>query len=869
MNLVVVESPAKAKTINKYLGPDFTVLASYGHVRDLPSKDGSVLPDDDFAMSWEVDARASKRMSEIAEAAKKADRVILATDPDREGEAISWHVLEILTKKKALKDTAVERVTFNAITKSAVLEAMANPRQLDMELVEAYLARRALDYLVGFTLSPVLWRKLPGARSAGRVQSVALRIVVDREMEIEAFRAQEYWSVEAELAADSPPFTTRLVKHAGKRVQRLDITSEAMANAARDAIKAGSFTIRSIEKKPVKRSPSPPFTTSTLQQEAARKLGFTAQRTMQAAQKLYEGVDDTGGLITYMRTDGLSVSPEGIAQAREVIADRFGPAYVPEQPRYYKTKVKNAQEAHEAIRPTNLTRHPDSLRLEGDLSRLYELIWKRMVASQMESARLDRTTVDVETPDGQTGLRATGQVVAFDGFIAVYEEGRDDKPKDGVDDEDDTTRLPALKEGAVAKVEAIRTDQHFTEPPPRFSEATLVKKLEELGIGRPSTYASILTTLRDREYVRMDKNRFIPEDNGRLVTAFLEQFFTQWVQYDFTAALETRLDEVSAGDLDWKVVLRDFWSQLKPATDAVTARQGVIDELDTAIGPFLFPDKGDGTDARLCPLCKQGRLHLKASFKMKSSFIGCSNYPECRYTRGFGAATGVEDGGDRDLGIDPDTGAPVALKIGRFGPYVETTIPGEEKPKRSSLPKGWSPATLALEQALRLLALPREVGIHPEDGKPISAGLGRYGPFVLHAGTYANVADIDEVFDIGLNRAVVLLAEKRAGKFAGRGAATAPLKDLGAHPETGDPVHVMAGRFGPYVKSGKINATLPKGTTPEDLTMEQAIPLLAARAAAAPAKGKKAPAAKKAAPKAAAKKPAAKKKAPAKKPAKA
>ncbi|HRJ64289.1 type I DNA topoisomerase [Brevundimonas sp. UBA2416] len=864
MNLVVVESPAKAKTINKYLGPDFTVLASYGHVRDLPSKDGSVLPDDDFAMSWEVDARASKRMSEIAEAAKKADRVILATDPDREGEAISWHVLEILTKKKALKDTAVERVTFNAITKSAVLEAMANPRQLDMELVEAYLARRALDYLVGFTLSPVLWRKLPGARSAGRVQSVALRIVVDREMEIEAFRAQEYWSVEADLAADSPPFTTRLVKHAGKRVQRLDITSEAMANAARDAIKAGSFTIRSIEKKPVKRSPSPPFTTSTLQQEAARKLGFTAQRTMQAAQKLYEGVDDTGGLITYMRTDGLSVSPEGIAQAREVISDRFGPAYVPEQPRYYKTKAKNAQEAHEAIRPTNLTRHPDSLRLEGDLSRLYELIWKRMIASQMESARLDRTTVDVETPDGQTGLRATGQVVAFDGFIAVYEEGRDDKPKDGVDDEDDTTRLPALKEGAVAKVEAIRTDQHFTEPPPRFSEATLVKKLEELGIGRPSTYASILTTLRDREYVRMDKNRFIPEDNGRLVTAFLEQFFTQWVQYDFTAALETRLDEVSAGDLDWKVVLRDFWSQLKPATDAVTARQGVIDELDTAIGPFLFPDTGDGTDARLCPLCKQGRLHLKASFKMKSSFIGCSNYPECRYTRGFGAATGVEDGGDRDLGVDPVTGAPVALKIGRFGPYVETTVPGEEKPKRSSLPKGWSPATLALEQALRLLALPREVGIHPEDGKPITAGLGRYGPFVLHAGTYANVADIDEVFDIGLNRAVVLLAEKRAGKFAGRGAATAPLKDLGAHPETGEPVHVMAGRFGPYVKSGKINATLPKGTAPEDLTMEQAIPLLAARAAAAP-KGKKAPAAKKAAPKAAAKKPAAKKKAPAKK----
>ena len=871
MNLVVVESPAKAKTINKYLGPDFTVLASYGHVRDLPSKDGSVLPDDDFAMSWEIDARASKRMSEIAEAAKKADRIILATDPDREGEAISWHVLEILTKKKVLKDKQVQRVTFNAITKASVLDAMAAPRELDMELVEAYLARRALDYLVGFTLSPVLWRKLPGARSAGRVQSVALRIVVDREMEIERFKAQEYWSVEADLTADSPPFTTRLVKHAGKRVQRLDIVSEAMATAAREAINAGQFTIRSIEKKPVKRSPSPPFTTSTLQQEASRKLGFTAQRTMQAAQKLYEGVDDTGGLITYMRTDGLSVSPEGIAQAREVIGARFGPAYVPEQPRYYKTKVKNAQEAHEAIRPTNITRAPETLRLESDLARLYELIWKRMVASQMESARLDRTTVEVETPDGQTGLRATGQVVAFDGFMAVYEEGRDDKPKSGEDDEDDTTRLPALKEGAVARVEAIRTEQHFTEPPPRYSEATLVKKLEELGIGRPSTYASILTTLRDREYVRTDKNRFYPEDKGRLVTAFLEQFFAKWVEYDFTAALETRLDEVSAGNLNWKVLLREFWADFHVATQAAGELRttAILDALNESLGPHIFPQKEDGSDPRECPLCHQGQLSLKTS--RFGAFIGCSRYPDCKYTRPVAspdAADGGAEGGDRELGVDPVTGQPVSLKIGRFGPYVETTPPGEEKPKRSSLPKGWSPASLSLEQALRLLALPREVGMHPEDGKPITAGLGRYGPFVLHAGTYANVADIDEVFEIGLNRAVVLLAEKRAGKFAGRGAAAAPLKDLGAHPETGEPIHVMAGRFGPYVKSGKINATLPKGTAPEDLTLEDALPLLAARAAAAP-KGKKAPskkapakkpAAKKAAPKkAAAKKPAAKK----------
>ena len=865
MNLVIVESPAKAKTINKYLGSDYKVLASYGHIRDLPSKDGSVLPDDDFAMQWEVDSKATKRLSEIAEAAKKADRVILATDPDREGEAISWHVLEVLNKKKALKDTEVERVTFNAITKSAVLEAMANPRQLDMELVEAYLARRALDYLVGFNLSPVLWRKLPGARSAGRVQSVALRIVVDREMEIERFKPQEYWSVEADLIADSPPFTTRLVKHEGKRVQRLDIVSEAMATAARNAISSGDFTIKSVEKKPAKRSPAPPFTTSTLQQEAARKLGFTAQRTMQAAQKLYEGVDDTGGLITYMRTDGVYVTPEGIAQAREAISERFGPAYVPAEPRYYKTKAKNAQEAHEAIRPTNMMRHPDSLRLEGDLQRLYELIWKRTVASQMESAKLDRTTVEIETPDGQTGLRATGQVVVFDGFLAVYEEGRDDRQKGAEDEDEDGGRLPALKEGAKAQVQAIRTDQHFTEPPPRFSEATLVKKLEELGIGRPSTYASILTTLRDREYVRMDKNRFYPEDKGRLVTAFLEQFFTKWVEYDFTAALETQLDEVSAGDLDWKALLRSFWQDFHAATQAAGELRttAILDHLNEALGAHIFPDKGDGRDPRLCPVCNEGQLSLKTS--RFGAFIGCSRYPECKYTRPVAspdATDGAAESGDRELGVDPITGKPVQLKIGRFGPYVETEALEEgAKPRRSSLPKGWSPASLDLDRALKLLSLPRVVGEHPEDGKPITAGLGRFGPFVAHDGTYANVSDIEEVFEVGLNRAVSLLAEKRAGRAA-RGAAAAPLKELGNHPEDGAAVQVMAGRYGPYVKWNKVNATLPKGTEPDDMTLEAALPLLAAKAGAGPKKKaaatKKAPA-KKPAAKATAKKPAAKK----------
>ena len=690
-------------------------------------------------------------------------------------------------------------------------------------------------------------------------------------MEIEKFKPQEYWSIEADLNADSPPFTARLVKHAGKRVQRLDIKDEATADAARAAIKAGDFTINSVEKKPVRRNPAPPFTTSTLQQEASRKLGFTAQRTMQAAQKLYEGVDETGGLITYMRTDGVSVSPEGLAQAREVIGKEYGPAYVPSEPRFYKVKAKNAQEAHEAIRPTNIARLPESVRLDSDLQRLYELIWKRMVASQMEAARLDRTTVEIETPDGQTGLRATGQVVTFDGFLAVYEEGRDEKQKgaEGDEGEDDASRLPALKEGAKAKVDAIRTDQHFTEPPPRYSEATLVKKLEELGIGRPSTYASTLSTLRDREYVRVDKNRFYPEDKGRLVTAFLEQFFAKWVEYDFTAALETRLDEVSAGDLNWKVLLREFWQDFHAATQAAGELRttAILDALNESLGAHIFPDKGDGSDPRECPLCHQGQLSLKTS--RFGAFIGCSRYPDCKYTRPV-ASPSAEDGsaesGDRELGTDPATGQPVQLKIGRFGPYVEITPPDGEKPKRSSLPKGWSPASLTLDQALRLLALPREVGVHPEDGKMITAGLGRYGPFVLHAGTYANVSDIDEVFEVGLNRAVALLAEKRAGR-PGRGSAAAPLKDLGAHPETGEPIHVMAGRFGPYVKSGKINATLPKGTAPEDLTLEDALPLLAAKAGAAPKK--KAPAAKKAAApkKAAAKKPAAKK-APAKKAAK-
>jgi DNA topoisomerase-1 len=706
-----------------------------------------------------------------------------------------------------------------------------------MELVEAYLARRALDYLVGFTLSPVLWRKLPGARSAGRVQSVALRLVVDRELEIEAFRAQEYWTVEADVSAGAEPFLARLSKHEGKKLQKFDLSGEASALAAKAAVEAGRFTVTAVETKPARRTPAPPFTTSTLQQEAARKLGFSAQRTMQAAQKLYEGVDEQGGLITYMRTDGVQVAPEAIEDARRVIAGRYGATYVPAEPRHYRTKAKNAQEAHEAIRPTSLARNPGSLHLESDLGRLYELIWKRMIASQMEAARIERTTVDMETADGKTGLRATGQVILFDGYLAVYEEGRDD-PAPGGGEDDDSARLPLIRNGAEARVHKTRADQHFTEPPPRYSEASLVKKLEELGIGRPSTYASILTVLREREYVRMDKARFVPEDKGRLVTAFLEQFFRRYVEYDFTAELEERLDAVSAGSLDWKALLRDFWREFHAAVGEIgelrTAQ--VLEALNEALAPHIFPEVEGKGDPRACPTCGTGRLSLKLG--RYGAFIGCSNYPECRYTRqiGTGANGEGENGeasgqsGDRELGKDPATGQAVWLKSGRFGPYVQL---GEgDKPKRSSLPKGWTPATVDLEKALRLLRLPRELGPHPEDGEPILAGIGRYGPYVQHGKTYANLPEADEVFDIGLNRAVALLAEKRAGA-GGRGgrAAPAPLKDLGAHPQSGEPVRVMSGRYGPYITSAGVNANVPRGTDPQAVTLEQAVALLAERAA--------------------------------------
>ncbi len=853
--LVIVESPAKAKTINKFLGPDFKVVASYGHVRDLPPKDGSVRPDEDFAMDWEVDPKASKRMSEIASAVQGSDRLILATDPDREGEAISWHLLEILKKKKALKDVDVSRVVFNAITKAGVSEGMAHPRDIDQELVDAYLARRALDYLVGFTLSPVLWRKLPGSRSAGRVQSVALRLICDRETEIEAFRPQEYWSIEADLTAKAGSFAARLVSLDGEKLGQLSIGNEGAAKSAEAAIRAATLKVESVESKPVRRFPPPPFITSTLQMEAARKLGFSAKHTMQIAQRLYEGVElggETVGLITYMRTDGVDLAPEAVFALRDLVSKDFGARYLPSSPRMYKSKAKNAQEAHEAIRPADPSRRPDQVRrhLDSDMARLYDLIWKRAVACQMEAAEFERTTVEIS--GDRVGLRATGSVQTFDGFLTLYQEGRDDSAED-----EDGKRLPKIEPGETLRLDEVRTTQSFTEPPPRFTEATLVKRLEELGIGRPSTYASILSTLRDRSYVRMDRNRFIPEDKGRIVTVFLTRFFSRYVEFDFTADLEEKLDEVSAGELKWKELLRDFWRDFTAAIAGTSDLRisEVIDALDEQLSPHLFPPREDGTDPRLCPTCGTGRLGLRLG--RFGAFLGCSNYPECGFTRQLGTAAGGEGGsaGDRQLGAHPDTGEEIWVKSGRFGPYLQQgTAPKGEKPRRASLPKGVTPANVTLEQAIKLLSLPREVGLHPETGKPIVANIGRFGPYVQHDGTYANLESVEDVHTIGLNHAVAVIADKLAkGPSARFGAKQTVLKELGAHPDDGQPVKVLKGRYGPYVNHGKVNANVPKGTEPETMTLEAALPLLAAKAPAKKSGAKTAATKKAAAPKKAAK----------------
>ncbi len=855
------KSVAKAKAINKYLGSSYKVLASYGHVRDLPSKDGSVEPDKDFAMHWDVDGRSSKVMREIADAVRTADKLILATDPDREGEAISWHILRILEDKKALKKgVPVERVTFNAVTKQSVLDAFKAPRAIDAPLVEAYLARRALDYLVGFTLSPVLWRKLPGARSAGRVQSVALRLVCDREAEIEAFKSEEYWTIEALLAtAKAEDVRARLTAIAGRKLDRLDIKDAASATAIKAAVEGAPFRVAAVEKKAVRRNPYAPFTTSTLQQEASRKLGFSAKQTMQVAQRLYEGVEidgETTGLITYMRTDGVTIIPEAISAIRRLVEQDYSARYLPPFIREYKAKAKNAQEAHEAIRPTDVRRRPDSVgrHLERDQARLYELIWKRAVASQMASAELEQTTAEIDVPgkDGKAyGFRATGSVVLFEGFLKLYEEGRDDRARNGKAEEAeeaehaDGRRLPPLAAGDTLKPRAIEAKQHFTEPPPRFTEATLVKRMEELGIGRPSTYASTLAVLQERDYVRIDKKRLIPEDKGRLVTAFLEGFFKRYVEYDFTADLEEKLDLISDGKLEWKDVLRAFWREFTGAVDEIKdLRVGeVLEALNEILGPHIFPPKPEGGDPRQCPNCGAGRLSLKVG--KFGAFIGCSNYPDCRFTRQFSdTQNGAPEASTPEgklLGQDPDSGLPVTLRSGRFGPYVQLgDAEGEEKPKRASVPRGIDAASLDLERALQLLALPREIGLHPETAKPITAGIGRYGPFILHDGTYANLPSLEEVFAIGINRAVVLLAEKKAGVGKGRFQRAAPtvLKELGEHPSEGGKVQVLSGRYGPYVKHGEVNATLPRAKDPAALSLNEAVELIAERLAKGPSKAK-------------------------------
>jgi DNA topoisomerase-1 len=837
MNIVVVESPSKAKTINKYLGPGYEVLASFGHIRDLPPKDGSVDPENKFAMLWEIDPQSQKRVNDIARAIKGADKLILATDPDREGEAISWHILEALRQKDALKGQKVERVVFNAITKQSVSEAMKNPREIDSALVDAYLARRALDYLVGFTLSPVLWRKLPGARSAGRVQSVALRLVCDRELEIEKFVAKEYWSILAKLATPrNDVFEARLVGADGQKIQRLDIASGAEAEAFTRDLENASFTVTAVEAKPTRRNPPPPFTTSTMQQEASRKLGFAPAITMRLAQRLYEGTEidgETVGLITYMRTDGIDMAPEAITAVRGMIGKQYGKDYVPEAPRQYQNKSKNAQEAHEAVRPTDPNRLPAdvSRTLDRDQARLYELIWNRAVASQMQAAELERTTVDISAKVGSRNIemRATGQVVKFDGFLTLYQEGQDEAAED-----DESRRLPAMSEGEALAKQAINSTQHFTEPPPRYSEAALVKRMEELGIGRPSTYAAILQVLQDRGYVRIDKKRLMPEDKGRVVVGFLESFFQKYVEYDFTANLEEQLDRVSNNEVDWKKVLQDFWVDFIGAVNDIKELRvtNVLDALNDLLEPHIFPQPADGSDRRKCPQCADGKLSLKLG--RFGAFIGCSNYPECNFTRQMtpGAQGGVS--GTKVLGEDPATGLEVTLRGGRFGPYLQLGEASKEKdapkPKRAGIPKGVSPDDVDLEKALGLLALPRDVGPHPEDGEMIIAGIGRFGPYVKHGKTYANLEDGDEVMSVGLNRAVTLIAEKKLKPGRGRFGAD-PGKALGDHPDKGGPVVLKKGRYGPYVSHDGVNATLPNDMTPETVTLEQAVTLVDARAA--------------------------------------
>jgi DNA topoisomerase-1 len=780
-------------------------------------------------MKWEIGTDSKKHVKAIADALKEDNELILATDPDREGEAISWHLEETLRNKRVIKDdTPVSRVVFNAITKSAVSEAMANPREIDAPLVHAYLARRALDYLVGFNLSPVLWRKLPGAKSAGRVQSVCLRLIVEREIEVEAFKPKEYWSVKASLKTPRGQiFEGKLINFAGTKLDKYDLKSSSEAELAAQAISTRELVVSSVESKPTSRNPFAPFMTSTLQQEAGRKYGMGARQTMQAAQRLYEA-----GHITYMRTDGIDMAPEAVTSTREAIKERYGEKFLPSSPRFYKNKAKNAQEAHECIRPTSISKDSKQLKLsDPDQFKLYDLIWKRTISCQMESAKLERTSVDLQSPDKEVTLRANGQVVLFEGFLKVYEESRDD-----AEQSDSENRLPQMSQGENIEKLSIDPEQHFTQPPPRYTEASLVKRMEELGIGRPSTYANIVTTIQDREYVRKEKNRLFPEDKGRIVTIFLLNFFKRYVEFDFTAGLENQLDAVSAGKGNYKELLGQFWDHFSEAISETSELRitEVLDVLDDALAPQLYPKKEDGSDPRKCPKCGNGQLHLKSS--RTGGFVGCGNYPECKFTRPISGEP--DETAERLLG-DND-GDQIFLKTGRYGPYVQRGESSEDnkKPPRASLPKGWSASDIELEKALKLLSLPREIGAHPEDGQIIEAGIGRYGPFVRHGRTYANLKDPEDVFNIGMNRAVEELAKKVLSGNS-RGATSKALKELGEHPDGGGLVNVMDGRYGPYIKYAKINATIPKEKDPEKITMEEAVIMIAEKAAKGKKRGKK------------------------------
>ena len=821
MKLVIVESPAKAQTINKYLGNDYKVIASVGHIRDLPSKDGAVKPEENFKMSWEMNKDKDKVVKEIIGALKSADSLILATDPDREGEAISWHLKEILDHKKTTMGKPVERVVFNEITKSAVLEAMKTPRDINSELVDAYLARRALDHLIGFSISPILWRKLPGSKSAGRVQSVALKLICEREIEIEKFNIEEYWSISSIFSTvKEEKFSSRLTILNSHKLAKMDIKNEKEADLALQDIKKSKFNISKIELKRVKRNPLPPFTTSTLQQEASNKLGFSASRTMRVAQKLYEGINigsETSGLITYMRTDGVQLSSQAIEELRNEITNRHGENYIPQKPRVYKSKAANAQEAHEAIRPTLISRDPESISqfLDSDQNKLYKLIWKRTISSQMQSAELDETAADIANQDQTIIFRANGSQVIFPGFY-IYRDREDDR------------LLPKLIENEKVDLIDLKSEQHFTQPPPRYTDASLIKKMEELGIGRPSTYASILQVLVNRSYVEKEKGRHIPQERGRILTAFLNNFFGKYIEYDFTADLEKQLDKVSDGKLNYKNLLKEFWNGFKPHLNKMSEleREKILEALEKELAELFFPsdDIKNGTPNRQCPTCSNGNLGLELG--KYGAFLGCSNYPECKFTKQIASNQDENNdnenfipGNDGVLGVDPTTGLSVLIKKGPYGIYLQ--LGDEKKPKRTSIPRLVSAKDINLEKALAFLSLPRLIGQHPESGQDISAGIGRYGPYLKYDINFISLPADETVINLGLNHAVVLIAEniEKLGKV------------LGDHPDGSGKIFVKSGRFGPYVEHNKLRATLPKDITIEEINLDKAIELLIAKAA--------------------------------------